>query len=91
LKNTAKKLLRGYRKAGRMGNSIGIGIPKEIVESMKINPGDEFEVAVTTDNVITITPIKKVPVGGGLTPDMEEILEDIFERYDETFKNLKHR
>lgn len=38
------KILKGYRKAGRMGNSQGIGIPKEIAEKMH-QQGDEFEVA----------------------------------------------
>lgn len=92
MRATNLKMIRGYRKAGRMGNSIGIVIPREIVEAMNIKPGDEFEVTANPkEKVINITPVKKIPVGGGLTPEMEEILEDVFQRYEETFKNLKDR
>lgn len=83
------KILKGYRKVGRMGNSLGIGIPKEIVEKMNIQPGDEYEVvADLSTHVISVRPVRKIPVGG-LTPEMKQELERIFERYDQTFKNLK--
>lgn len=90
--NMMAKELRGYRKAGKMGNSIGIVIPKDIVEALGISAGDEFEVkANPQDKVITITPIKKVPMGGVSNEEIKEMLKDVFARYDNTFKNLKNR
>lgn len=84
--------ITGYRKAGHMGNSIGVGIPKEIVDALKIKAGDEFKVTADPNtNRITMIPVSKIPLSGGLTPEMEEIVEEIFEKYDETLKGLKER
>lgn len=84
--------LKGYRKAGRMGSGMGIGIPKEIVDKLNIKPGDEYEVKADPETgVMVITPIKKIPMGAGLTPEMEEIIEDTFKKYDKTLRNLKDR
>ncbi|SFJ43669.1 antitoxin MazE [Thermoflavimicrobium dichotomicum] len=84
--------IKGYRKAGRMGNSLGIEIPKEIAEKLNIKAGDDFEVTANTETgEITIRHVKKIPLAGGLTPEMEKELEDIFKRYENTFKNLKDR
>nr|WP_302104493.1 AbrB/MazE/SpoVT family DNA-binding domain-containing protein [Polycladomyces sp. WAk] len=75
-----------------MGNSLGIGIPKEIVEKLNIQPGDEFEVSADpSTGVITIRPVKKITLGEGLTPEMREELKDILKRYENTFRNLKDR
>lgn len=75
-----------------MGNSLGVGIPKEVVDELNIKQGDEYEVtADPKTGVITARPVKKIVMGEGLTPEMKDELKDIFKRYDETLKNLKDR
>lgn len=85
-----KMEMKGYRKAGRMGNSVGIGIPKEIVDKLNINQGDEYEVtADTVSGVITAKPVKRVAMD--VNPEMMKKLDGFMEKYEETFKNLKDR
>ncbi|MFD1395624.1 hypothetical protein ACFQ40_07600 [Kroppenstedtia eburnea] len=38
--------LKGFGKVGNMGNSLGLGIPKDIVDKLNIKSGDEYEVSV---------------------------------------------
>lgn len=84
--------ITGSSKAGQLGNSIGVGIPKEIVDALEIKTGDEFKVtADPITNKITIIPVSKTPPSEGLTSEMEEFLEEFLEKYDETFKTLKDR
>lgn len=78
------------RKIGRMGNSMGIGIPKEEMKKINLNQGDECEVfADPEQNVIIIKPVQRIP--HTIRPEILRALEKTMQRYDEALKNLKDR
>lgn len=43
LKNNKQKLTRYSRKIGRMGNSLGVSLPKQLAERLDVSQGDEVE------------------------------------------------
>jgi antitoxin MazE len=42
-------------KLARWGNSLAIRIPAEVVEKLKLEPGEEIEVKVTGDNQFEVS------------------------------------
>lgn len=46
-------------KAQKVGNSMMVTIPKKILESFKINKGDELELNLKSDQELTIQKKKK--------------------------------
>lgn len=80
--------LKGYRKTGRMGNSLGLGIPKEIVNKLNIKFGDEYEVSVDpSSGIITAKPVKNLKVDPKLLKDLDEL----FDEYGDALQGLKDK
>jgi antitoxin MazE len=78
------------RRVGRFGNSIGVGIPKEIAENLNIKPGDELEVVVNEkDEIVLKKALTRLPEG--VDSDMLKMIMETFDQYDDTFKGLKDR
>lgn len=78
-----------YRKLGRIGNSFGISLPKEMLEDMKAEQGDLLELAYE-DGVITIRPAKYLQMNeNDLSPEMLKALDNTFKKYDNVFRKLK--
>ncbi len=46
-------------KIARWGNSLGIRIPKQIAEQVKLNEGDEIEISIDENRLILIPQKKK--------------------------------
>ncbi|MCP3029620.1 AbrB/MazE/SpoVT family DNA-binding domain-containing protein [Halobacillus sp. A5] len=76
------------RKVVQTGNSLGVGLPKSIIDSLKIKRGDEIEFDVK-DNQIILN--KKRKWEEEVDTEMLEMLSETFEEHDEVFKNLKDR
>jgi antitoxin MazE len=78
------------RRVGRFGNSIGVGIPKEIAENLNIKPGDELEIGVNEkDEIVLKKALTRLPEG--IDSDMLKMIMETFDQYDDTFKGLKDR
>lgn len=43
LTNDRQKVIRYSRKIGRMGNSLGVSLPKSLAEKLNISQGDIIE------------------------------------------------
>ncbi|PTM56810.1 hypothetical protein [Desmospora activa] len=85
---TKKMALKGYRKAGRMGNSLGLGIPKGIVDKLGVKSGDEYEItADPKTGVITSRPIQRLGVDPQLLRDLDELIDE----YGEALEKLKDK
>lgn len=56
---------KGSSKLQRVGNSLGITIPKEVVEILNLKRGDELLVCISKDNrAIVLFPPKNVAPKG---------------------------
>ncbi|WP_096438667.1 AbrB/MazE/SpoVT family DNA-binding domain-containing protein [Alteribacter populi] len=77
------------RKVSRMGNSLGVGIPKSIIDTLKLEKGDELQFTVDSNNRIMLE--KKNKLEDRVDPELLEMLAETFEEHDEVFRNLKDR
>lgn len=69
-------------KIRKIGNSLGIVLPKEVLQSMKVKEGDVLYLTEGAENSIHATPEK---------PDFAEIMrlaEDGMNRYRNTLREL---
>ncbi len=60
------------RKLVKWGNSIGIRLPRHLVDQAALKPGDAVDVAVSEDGRIVITPRRR-------RPTLDELLRGITE------------
>ncbi|HET7579307.1 MAG TPA: AbrB/MazE/SpoVT family DNA-binding domain-containing protein [Bacillales bacterium] len=77
------------RKVVQMGNSLGVGIPKEVIDALKIRKGDQLEFDVDKDGRIIVNHNRQLP--DDFDPEMIEMVRETFAEYDDVFKNLKDR
>jgi antitoxin MazE len=76
------------RKITKIGNSVGITLPQEILEKVNLKNGDDVFVE-TKDNEIIIK--KKTQLPDGISADFFEILEKSMNEYNETIKALRDK
>lgn len=77
------------RKVNRMGNSLGVGIPKSIIDALQLEKGDELAFSVDNNNQITLR--KKRNLEDRVDPELLEMISETFEEHDDVFRNLKDR
>ncbi len=82
---------REFRKVGRYGNSIGVGIPKYIAEKTNITIGDELEVSVNEKNEIVLKKAISPHLPEGISPDVLKMVRDTMSKYKDTLEGLKDR
>lgn len=71
-------------KLTKIGNSLGVTIPREELEALGLQQGDEVEVR-RRGSLLEIIPIVKRPK---LRPEVQSALDRTFERYDEALNEL---
>lgn len=76
------------RKVSQTGNSLSVGLPKSIIDSLKIKRGDEIEFNVK-DNQIILN--KKDKWEDRVDTEMLEMLAETFNEHNNVFENLKDR
>ncbi|MFB5664105.1 AbrB/MazE/SpoVT family DNA-binding domain-containing protein [Alteribacillus sp. HJP-4] len=77
------------RKVSRMGNSLGVGIPKSIIDTLKLKKGDEIQFNLDENNRIVLE--KKNRLEDRVDPELLEMLAETFEEHDDVFRNLRDR
>ncbi|WP_431804786.1 AbrB/MazE/SpoVT family DNA-binding domain-containing protein [Halobacillus andaensis] len=76
------------RKVIQTGNSLSIGLPKSIIDLLKIKRGDEIEFDVI-DNQIVLN--KKRKWEDEVDTELLDMLAETFKEHDQVFKNLRDR
>jgi antitoxin MazE len=78
------------RKVTKVGNSLGVTLPLEVLEHLKIGQGDEvcFDLA---DGHVIIKKKQKLKLPKGIDADFLEKMSDMITEYDKTFKGLVNR
>ncbi|RFA33417.1 AbrB/MazE/SpoVT family DNA-binding domain-containing protein [Virgibacillus dokdonensis] len=74
------------RKVSKLGNSLGVGIPKSMVDALNIRRGDELEFEVK-ENALVIK--RKEKLEDQLEPEFLRMIQETMEEHDELFKRLK--
>jgi antitoxin MazE len=83
------KMKNETRKVNKMGNSLGVGIPKSIIEALDLKKGDEIQFKISDNDRIVME--KKIRLEDKIDQELLEMVAETFREHDEVFKNLKDR
>ncbi|WP_257985135.1 AbrB/MazE/SpoVT family DNA-binding domain-containing protein [Bacillus sp. T33-2] len=78
------------RKVTRIGNSLGVTFPQEVLEHLGIGQGDEVRFEIVKGQV-TIKKKANLKLPKGIDEEFLEQMDDMINEYDQTFKNLVDR
>ena len=71
------------QKLTKIGNSVGLVLPKQLLNSLKLKVGNEIYLEQIQDKVI----LEKEP-SNSVSPEFLKIAENIGEKYSKAFKEL---
>lgn len=78
------------RKITKIGNSLGITIPHELLQQAGLQQGDDIQLEFV-DGVIQLVKSRKVSLPDGISEDFFDVLNDTVKHYDQTIKGLVNR
>jgi antitoxin MazE len=78
------------RKVTRIGNSLGVTFPQEVLEHLGISQGDAVRFEIVNGQV-TIKKKINLKLPKGIDEEFLEQMNDMINEYDQTFKNLVDR
>ncbi|MDM5215091.1 AbrB/MazE/SpoVT family DNA-binding domain-containing protein [Peribacillus sp. NJ4] len=78
------------RKLTKVGNSLGITFPMEMLKTANLAFGDELEVEFKGEEII-LRKNKNVKLPKGVDAEFMEMLSDVIKEHDEAFKGLVDR
>ncbi|MFS0891494.1 AbrB/MazE/SpoVT family DNA-binding domain-containing protein [Peribacillus frigoritolerans] len=78
------------RKLTKVGNSLGITFPVEMLKTANLAFGDELEVEFKGEEII-LRKNKNVKLPKGVDAEFMEMLSGVIKEHDEAFKGLVDR
>ena len=78
------------RKVTKIGNSIGITLPIELLKQVGLEQGDDVQIEVK-DGQIILRKKEKVLLPQGVDAEFMNILNDVINEHDKAFKGLVNR
>jgi len=81
------------RKITRIGNSLGITLPQEVLDHLQVKQGDEIKMQLEKDGTVSFKQQKKLNYDAleGIDQEFLDGMQDLFDNYDQTLKNLVDR
>jgi antitoxin MazE len=86
-----EEIKRYSRKVGRMGNSLGLSLPKNLAEKLGVTQGDEVEFIENSQGEVVLRKVRSVGLPENIRPEVLEAFFDVFKQDIEIFKDLKDR
>ncbi|WP_018664894.1 AbrB/MazE/SpoVT family DNA-binding domain-containing protein [Heyndrickxia acidiproducens] len=78
------------RKVTKIGNSIGITLPPELLKQAGLTQGDDVQVEVN-DGKIILRKKDQLHLPDGIDAEFMEFLNDVIKEHDKAFKGLVDR
>jgi antitoxin MazE len=80
------------RKVTKIGNSLGITLPAEVLKHLNIKQGDKI-ILYLEQGKVSFQKNNAVPIDGfeDINRDYSEDMKELFYNYDDTLRNLKNR
>lgn len=78
------------RKITKVGNSIGITLPAELLKQVGLAQGDDVHVEVK-DGKIILRKKEQIHLPEGVDSEFMELLNDVIKAHDKAFKGLVDR
>ncbi|GAA0352725.1 AbrB/MazE/SpoVT family DNA-binding domain-containing protein [Bacillus horti] len=91
MNQSRNKVKRYSRKVGRMGNSLGVSLPKNLAEKLNVSQGDELEFVENEQGEVLLKKVRQMELPQNVRPEVLEAFYDIFEEDKEIFEDLKDR
>ncbi|HHY73787.1 MAG TPA: AbrB/MazE/SpoVT family DNA-binding domain-containing protein [Bacillus bacterium] len=81
------------RKVTKIGNSLGITLPQEILEHLKVKQGDEIQFQLEENGRVSFKKKQHLNLEAldGIDQDFLDGIKDLFDNYDQTLRNLVNR
>lgn len=81
------------RKITKVGNSLGVTLPPEVLKHLKAQQGDAIRFELEEDGCVSVKKCKELnlDVLTDIDQDFLDGLQDLFENYDNTLRNLADR
>ena len=89
--NDNSKVNRYSRKIGKMGNSLGVSLPKTLAEQMKVAQGDEIEFIVNEEGEVMLRKVRQSKLPENVRAEVLEAFYDIFEEDEDILNDLRDR
>ncbi len=91
-RNTKRtKAIRYSRKIGRMGNSLGVSIPKALAEKLDVGQGDEIEFIENNNGEVVLRKVTQAKLPDNVRPEVLEAFYDIFNEDRDILDDLRDR
>lgn len=85
------KVTRYSRKIGRMGNSLGVSLPKALADKLNISQGDEIEFIENERGEVVLRKSRVALLPEQVRPEVLEAFFDVFEEDQGILEDLKDR
>lgn len=88
--NKAKQI-RYSRKIGRMGNSLGVSLPKSLAEKLKVTQGDVIEFIENDRGEVIVKKARQEQLPEHVRAEVLEAFYDVFEEDAGILNDLRDR
>lgn len=82
---------RYTRKVGRMGNSLGVSLPKPLAAKLNISQGDEIEFIENDRGEVVLRKARQDKLPAHIRPEVLEAFFDVFEEDEGILEDLRDR
>src|SRR5690554_23121 len=79
------------RKIGRMGNSLGISLPKRLAETLNVVQGDEIEFSENDRGEVVLKKARQMKLPENVRIEVLEAFYDVFEEDEGILNDLRDR
>lgn len=87
-----KREVKSYsRKIGKMGNSLGVSLPKSLAEKLNVTQGDEIEFVEKDDGEIVLKKARQGKLPKNVRPEVLEAFYNVFEEDEGILEDLRDR
>lgn len=78
------------RRITRVGNSVGITLPSDLLKEAGLSQGDDVKLELKNGK-ITMSKKEQLVLPDGVDSDFMNLLTDVIKEHDEAFKGLVER
>ncbi|OBR68880.1 addiction module antidote protein [Paenibacillus oryzae] len=89
--NDRRNVKRYSRKIGRMGNSLGVSLPKSLAEKLNVSQGDEIEFIENDLGEVVLKKVRQTQLPDNVRPEVLEAFFDVFEEDEGILEDLRDR
>lgn len=89
--NDKSNVMRYSRKIGRMGNSLGVSLPKKLTEKLNISQGDEIEFVENDRGEVVLKKVRQAQLPDHVRPEVLEAFFDVYEEDEGILEDLRDR